>query len=277
MKLMNQKQSTMKGIIIGVFLGTVLTGSITVTAVTLTAKEIKYTPNNQNFTATNAEEALNEIYKIAEYEIPEDTYFYEQGTEGDSTTIKRYKKINDEYFVCDEYGKVDEGIDAADVTSKTLIPYTSTSAKNISAGSAGYASGKFYLGDGTDNITFKKEGNLQYLGSYVGTYPSMPAGAAYNGTNYPITYTTVDISEYNIPNYEELTIDNFHIVITGIKGKGGTSSNLGANSFDKIPTKEYDGKTLKIASGWAAYGVYNGALQQYCGANISFDLYYIES
>ena len=88
----------MKGIVLGTFFGVLLTSGIVVTATTLTAKEIKYTPSNEKFTATNAEEALDEIYKIAEYEIPENTYFYEQGSEGDSSTIVRYKKENNGYF-----------------------------------------------------------------------------------------------------------------------------------------------------------------------------------
>lgn len=59
-----KKQSTVKGIVIGTILGTVLTGSIAVTAVTLTAKEIKYTPSTQISTATNAEDAINELYEM---------------------------------------------------------------------------------------------------------------------------------------------------------------------------------------------------------------------
>ena len=129
--------------------GTIFSGlffSSIVAAVTLTAEQIKYTPNNQNFLATNAKEALNELYKISEYNIPEDTYFYEQGTEGDSSTIVRYRKINNEYFVCDQYGKIKENI-AVDTTSKTLVPYVETSANKLHVGTAGYASNSLILGD----------------------------------------------------------------------------------------------------------------------------------
>mgnify|MGYP003301650574 CR=1 FL=1 len=174
MKLLNRKQSTIKGIAIGTILGGLIFGSIGVAAVTLTANQIKYTPNNEKFNATNAKEALDEIYKIAEYEIPENTYFYEEGTEGDSETIVRYKKINDEYFVCDEYGKVEEGTSAVDITSKTLIPYTATSANNLSAGNAGFASGSLILGDSEFNKKIMHKETITASNSYKTynlTYP----------------------------------------------------------------------------------------------------------
>jgi len=144
-------KKNLKPVLIGFLFGILVSGGVGVAAVTLTAKEISYTPSNEKFTATNAEEALNEIYKIAEYEIPENTYFYEEGTEGNSETIVRYKKINDEYFVCNSYGKVSEGTTATDVTAKKLLPYIATSSNNLSAGTAGFASNYFILGDGSDN------------------------------------------------------------------------------------------------------------------------------
>ena len=60
------KRKTIKGIIIGTVLGGIITGGVGVTAVTLTAKEIKYTPSNQTSTATNADEAINELYEMTE-------------------------------------------------------------------------------------------------------------------------------------------------------------------------------------------------------------------
>lgn len=146
------RRKTIKGIIIGGILGTIITGGLGVAAVTLTAEQIKYMPSNENFTVTNVQEAMDEIYKIAEYKIPLDTYFYEQGTEGDSSTIVRYKKINNDYFICDQYGKVENDSNSIDVTSKTLIPYTGISAENISAGTAGYVSNSLILGGGLQKI-----------------------------------------------------------------------------------------------------------------------------
>ena len=90
--------------------------------------------------------------------VPADTYFYEDGTEGDAATIVRYKKVGAEYFPCDAYGIVSEGAAAVDVSSKTLVPYSATAAGNLSAGSAGYASNSFILGDGSDNAAYMEAG-----------------------------------------------------------------------------------------------------------------------
>ena len=150
----NVNKNNLKILLTGLSIGGLIFGGIGVTAVTLTADQIKYTPSNEKFTAKNADEALNEIYKIAEYEIPADTYFYEDGTEGDSETIVRYRKVGEEYFVCDANGIVAEGTVATDISSKTLIEYSSTAAGNLNAGSAGYASNFLLLGDSSDNTAY---------------------------------------------------------------------------------------------------------------------------
>lgn len=59
------KLKKLKGILLGFILGGIFFGGIGVAAITLTAKEIKYTPSNENFTVTNASDAIDELYKIA--------------------------------------------------------------------------------------------------------------------------------------------------------------------------------------------------------------------
>ena len=95
--------------------------------------------------------------------IPEDTYFYEDGTEGSADTIVRYKKINGEYFLCNANGVVSEGATPVDITDKTLEPYNATAARNMSAGAAGYASNSFLLGDGSDNAAYYAQGVVDGL------------------------------------------------------------------------------------------------------------------
>lgn len=59
-----KRKSKIKGIVIGIIIGTFVTSGMGVTAVTLAAKEIKYTPSNEKFAVTNAKDALDEIYKM---------------------------------------------------------------------------------------------------------------------------------------------------------------------------------------------------------------------
>ena len=232
----NVNKNNLRFLLTGVTIGGLIFGGIGVAASTLTANQIKYTPSNENFKATNAEEALNEIYKIAEYKIPEDTYFYEEGTEGDSTTIVRYKKINNEYFLCDANGIVLEGTDATDVTSKNLIPYTAENSGNISAGAAGYALGKLYLGDGSDNkayydagITFNKGGEIEYIyKDYVGN--------GNRGTSVTITLPEAG-TYYILSNVPSLTPS------LGIAGLVSTIDNQVAF------TNENDGADWAITTG----------------------------
>jgi len=60
------KQYKFRDLVLATIIGGVVFGGIGVAAVTLTADQIKYTSSNENFTATNAKDALDEIYKIAE-------------------------------------------------------------------------------------------------------------------------------------------------------------------------------------------------------------------
>ena len=62
----NGKSKIIKVFLLGTVLGGIIFGGLGVAAVTLTAKDIKYTPSNEEFTATNAKEALDEIYELAE-------------------------------------------------------------------------------------------------------------------------------------------------------------------------------------------------------------------
>ena len=214
----NVNKNDFKNILKGVIIGGLIFGGIGVAAVTLTADQIKYTPSNEKFTATNVKDAMDEIYKIAEYKIPENTYFYEEGTEGDSTTIVRYKKINDEYFVCDENGIVAEGTAATDVTSKTLIEYSATAAGNMTAGSAGYASNSFFLGDGSDNAAyFDKSVPTNFAGGNVvmrglSSSVSVVLNKGYHNVIYLYASTASSSLSYDCAIFEN---NNFTLNVTG--------------------------------------------------------------
>ena len=110
--------------------------------------------------------------------FPENTFYYEKGTEGNSSTIVRYKKIDNNYYVCDSNGIVLDGTIPTDISAKTLEPYTSADVKNISAGSAGYVSGSLHLGDGSDNSSY-----IEHI-----------IGGIYNGQKYQTDNVSASIS-----------------------------------------------------------------------------------
>ena len=53
-----------KEIILTALITAVITGTVAVTAVSLTAKDIGFKPNNQEWDATNVEDAMNDLYNI---------------------------------------------------------------------------------------------------------------------------------------------------------------------------------------------------------------------
>lgn len=67
--MVKNNKITLKGTLFGFLLGTLVFGGMGVVAVTLNASQIKYTPSNSNFAATNAKEALDEIYKLTDSDI----------------------------------------------------------------------------------------------------------------------------------------------------------------------------------------------------------------
>ena len=93
--------------------------------------------------------------------FPSDTYFYVDGTEGDST-IERYKKISGQYYPCDENGNVQEGESPVDVTSKDLLDYAAMAPSDLSAGAGGYVNKSLILGDGRDNAAYYDQGILNF-------------------------------------------------------------------------------------------------------------------
>jgi len=151
-----KKSKTVNGFVTGLVVGGIIFTGIGGVAVTLAANQIKYTPSNDKFNVTNAKEALDEIYKIAEYEIPADTYFYDSDTEGEN--IVRYKKVDGKFYLCDENGKVEDNASEVNVSDKNLIEYTSSNSKNLSVGSAGYSNNFLHLGDGFDNASYEDSG-----------------------------------------------------------------------------------------------------------------------
>jgi len=71
----------LKCAVLSFVLGGIVFSGIGVIAVTLTAKDIKYTPSNENFTATNVEEAMDGLYDIAnELENSSKVYYLGIGT-----------------------------------------------------------------------------------------------------------------------------------------------------------------------------------------------------
>ena len=142
------------------------------------ANAINMYQNNNAIVDNSLEEFSTMITNLTN--IPENTYYYEEGTEGDSTTIKRYKKIGDSYYVCDANGIALEGTTAADISSITLIPYNALVAENISAGFAGYASGSLYLGDSSDNTGYG-ENKVEVI-SYQKNTSATKSGAYFNPT-----------------------------------------------------------------------------------------------
>lgn len=60
------KKKTMKGIVIGVILGTIITGGIGVTAITLSANQVNYSPSNSSFNVSNVKAAIDKLYEITE-------------------------------------------------------------------------------------------------------------------------------------------------------------------------------------------------------------------
>lgn len=90
--------------------------------------------------------------------LPENTYYYVEGTEG-SNAIERYKYINGNYYSCNENGTVPEGTTATDVSSKTLIAYTSSTPGNLSPGTASYINKSLLLGDGSSSRKMTYVGN----------------------------------------------------------------------------------------------------------------------
>ena len=53
------------GMVIGISIGAILFGGLGVAAVTLSAKDVTFTPTNSSFKASNTQDAINELYNIA--------------------------------------------------------------------------------------------------------------------------------------------------------------------------------------------------------------------
>lgn len=166
------------GIVIGTIIGAILTGSLGVAAVTLSAEQIKYTPKDSSILVTNAKQALDEIYKIAEYKIPVDTYFYDSNTNGKN--VVRYKKVDGNYYLCNEKGIITNNT-SVDVTSVNLIEYRSSISDNLSLGTAGYVNESLLLGDGMDNNSHYETGKQDAEIVYVeGSISSSKAGTSWS-------------------------------------------------------------------------------------------------
>lgn len=137
-------------------------------------------PNNNASEENTLEELSTMINNLTI--IPENTYFYEKGTEGDSSTIKRYKKIGEDYFSCDVNGIVLDNTSSTDVTSLTLVPYSYSTAENLSAGSASFVDKSIILGNSFDNSSYLEKNKIvktmsgkgqTWLNNFNGDYLSL--------------------------------------------------------------------------------------------------------
>lgn len=191
------------------------------------ANAINMYPNNNATGENTLEEFSTMISNITD--IPQNTYYYQSGTEGDSSTIVRYKKVGTQYYVCDEHGIVASNTTATDVSSKTLIPYSATTSKNLSAGSAGYGSGSLYLGDGTDNTT--------YVGDLKTCVVINTVMYTQLAEDTQVVKNSIDISTL-YPEYKNITSENIHIEpLTIYCTTGSAFSNYSYVSY------EYDSST----------------------------------
>lgn len=64
-KFLTEKKEAVKGLTIGLVLGSIIFSGIGVVAVTLAANQVTYTPSDQSFTATNVKDALDQMYVLA--------------------------------------------------------------------------------------------------------------------------------------------------------------------------------------------------------------------
>ena len=55
-----------KKFLLGILVGILLFGGISVAAITLTAEEVTYSPSDSNFDVSNTKEAIDELYKMVE-------------------------------------------------------------------------------------------------------------------------------------------------------------------------------------------------------------------
>ena len=83
--------------ITGIIIGGLIFGGIGVAAVTLTAKQITYTPSNSEFNATNAEEALNKLYEMGSN--IESIIYLGQGTSFNVTSYEGYQNFTADNFI----------------------------------------------------------------------------------------------------------------------------------------------------------------------------------
>jgi len=83
-------------------------------------------------------------------EFPEGVYFYDSatGTE-DVSTLMRYKKVDGEFFPCNEYGEVTSNTAAA-VLESNLVSYSNATYQNLAIGKAGIVNKEIVLGNGHD-------------------------------------------------------------------------------------------------------------------------------
>ena len=162
--------------------------------------------------------------------VPADTYFYEDGTEGDAGTIVRYKKIDGQYYVCDANGRVSEGAGATDVSSKTLVPYSATAAGNLSAGAAGYASNSFILGDGSDNAAYYEDG-ISFADSRINensaSYTSGYCAGINDATIQCKTLSSSFGTFTDALNYDYIVVSSFYYI-------SGISSSNWNNGYGKV-------------------------------------------
>ena len=105
-------------------------------------------------TFTDLNTAVNSLTKLD----TTNPYYYDTTTGTDNAAeIKRYKKVDGLYYLCNKNGEITDQT-AQTVDENNLAQYVAADQENLTAGTAGYVNKTLYLGDGSDNITYRNLG-----------------------------------------------------------------------------------------------------------------------
>ena len=171
-------------------------------------------------TFTDLNTAVNSLTKLD----TTNPYYYDTTTGTDNAAeIKRYKKVDGLYYLCNKNGEITDQT-AQTVDENNLAQYVAADQENLTAGTAGYVNKTLYLGDGSDNITYR---NLGY---------QQACDENWSKSDVSITRHTHVDSCYCLGNmivYEKLTIgsgDNkytirFQCSSCGALGQGNSNKN----------------------------------------------------
>lgn len=179
----------MKKLFLGILIGSFITGGVSA-AVLYSAKDISFSSTNEEFNATNVEDAIIELYKVNNGIINENKLVAAGSYSGcadniyipNSVTNNYYMSTNDNNIVVNKAGnyKIYEGTDGSryeNIYSNADFYINNKLIFNITTNQYGgvYAAGKYYN-------TYLKEGDIL---SFVGHAKS---GVFCTSLNYHIIY-----------------------------------------------------------------------------------------